>query len=278
MILKLNLYNCGPKSPLRTRACKPTASLTSICRQTEVNDHQGGLGVTCDQVVESISRSRLSRPELSLQTIDNPILHNTGMVPIPSTCPKTLLHWEPNHRHIPYYEFKTVNTYMYETKVKSSNVFYNRRETRDKRLLGRDPYRSWCHLYTIVKRFLFAAHGSMDIDGSTRVCCRSVHGSMGYDQESFTQVWWWRQLLFGSLPNRRYPESHVGCRLGRELITLPVCCGRCPWNHELRSKKLYHTRSVAVTPAPVRVPTQRPLVPSFTYAKPRTFHLALMYN
>ena len=29
-------------------------------------------------------------------------------------------------------------------------------------------------------------------------------------------------------------------------------------------KEVYHTRSVAVIPAPVRVPTQRPLVPSFT--------------
>ena len=42
-------------------------------------------------------------------------------------------------------------------------------------------------------------------------------------------------------------------------------------------KELYHIRSEAVTPAPVRFPTQRPLVPSFSYARPRTFRLALLY-
>ena len=34
----------------------------------------------------------------------------------------------------------------------------------------------------------------------------------------------------------------------------------CPWSHGLRPKKL--SLSVAVTPAPVRVPSQRPLAPS----------------
>ena len=36
-----------------------------------------------------------------------------------------------------------------------------------------------------------------------------------------------------------------------------VCC---PWSHGLRPKKLL--ASLAVSPAPVRVPSQRPLVPS----------------
>ena len=35
----------------------------------------------------------------------------------------------------------------------------------------------------------------------------------------------------------------------------------CPWSHGLRPKKLLV--SVAVPPAPVRVPSQRPLAPSF---------------
>ena len=34
----------------------------------------------------------------------------------------------------------------------------------------------------------------------------------------------------------------------------------CPWSHGLRPKKL--SVSVAVPPAPVRVPSQRPLAPS----------------
>ena len=39
---------------------------------------------------------------------------------------------------------------------------------------------------------------------------------------------------------------------------------------------LYHTCSVAVTPAPVRFPTQGPLVPSFTLATPGTFQTTLV--
>ena len=38
--------------------------------------------------------------------------------------------------------------------------------------------------------------------------------------------------------------------------------GRCPWRNGLRPKKLF--TSVTVTSAPVRIPTQRPLVPRFT--------------
>ena len=69
----------------------------------------------------------------------------------------------------------------------------------------------------------------------------------------------------GPYPTATCPEFHIGCRLGWELFTLPVCCLRCPWSHGQQPKKLYHTRSVAVTPAPVRFPIQRPLAPSFTY-------------
>ena len=42
----------------------------------------------------------------------------------------------------------------YKGKVKSSNLAYNRRETRDKWPLGRDPDSSWCHVHTSVKLFL----------------------------------------------------------------------------------------------------------------------------
>ena len=66
----------------------------------------------------------------------------------------------------------------------------------------------------------------------------------------------------GPNPMAACPEFYIGCRLAQELFTLLVCCYQCPWSHGLRSKMLYP--SVAVTPAPVRVLTQRPLVPSFT--------------
>ena len=120
---------------------------------------------------------------------------------------------------------------------KVSDFAYNRRETRDKRLLGRDPERSRCRVNTSLKLFGHGPwlHGYRPQHTSV---LHSVHGSMGCHQESFTGVWRLHQLLSGSLPN------------GRELFTLSVCCPRCPWSHGLRPKKLHHTRSVALTPAP----------------------------
>ena len=53
-------------SPMRIRACRPTADLTSTCQQTELKDHQCSLGVTCSQHVEFPNRFLLSRPELAL--------------------------------------------------------------------------------------------------------------------------------------------------------------------------------------------------------------------
>ena len=38
-------------------------------------------------------------------------------------------------------------------KVKSSSLAYNRRETRDRRLLSRDPGWSRCHLHSTIKLF-----------------------------------------------------------------------------------------------------------------------------
>jgi hypothetical protein len=56
------------------------------------------------------------------------------------------------------------------------------------------------------------------------------------------------------------PKFLVGCRLGRELFTLPYADADVmePW---AVAKKLY--TSVVMTPAPVRVPTQRLLVLNF---------------
>ena len=42
---------------------------------------------------------------------------------------------------------------LYKGKVKSSSLTYNRRETRDKRPLGRNPDRSWGHRHISVKFF-----------------------------------------------------------------------------------------------------------------------------
>jgi hypothetical protein len=60
----------------------------------------------------------------------------------------------------------------------------------------------------------------------------------------------------GPYPTAACPEFHIGYRLDREVFTLSVSCPRCQWSYGLRSKKLYHTRIVVVTPAPVRFPIQ----------------------
>ena len=45
------------------------------------------------------------------------------------------------------------NLIIHEGKVKSSSLANNKREIWEKRLLGRDPDRSWCHFHTSVKLF-----------------------------------------------------------------------------------------------------------------------------
>ena len=77
---------------------------------------------------------------------------------------------------------------LYEGKVKISRPSLC--ETRDKRPLGWESDRSWCHCHTNVKLFW-----------SQPMAPRSSGVAYECDQESFTLVWWWHQLLSGSLPN-----------------------------------------------------------------------------
>ena len=100
---------------------------------------------------------------------------------------------------------------LYKGKVKSSSLVYNQRETWNKRPLGRDPDRSWCHLHIGVKLF------------------------------------WSQPMAPWTL------AAAYACTATQSMD---------PWT---ATKRSYHTHSVAVTPAHVRVPTQWPHVPSFTY-------------
>ena len=148
--------------------------------------------------------------------------------------------------------------------MKSSSLAYNRRETRDKRSLGRDLDRSWCHLHNSVKLFWsqpmapWASVAAYDCAAAQSMdpwaAIKKASQECGGDTSSCP----------GPYPTTACPEFTIGCRLGRELFTLPLYCPRCPWSHGLRPKKRYHTRSVAVTPAPVRFLIQKPLVQSFT--------------
>ena len=56
-------------------------------------------------------------------------------------------------------------------------VMWDLRWARDKR-----PDRSWCHRHTSVKLFW------MDVGGSIRVCCRSIHGSITATKKAYTSV------------------------------------------------------------------------------------------
>ena len=105
---------------------------------------------------------------------------------------------------LPFQVFPFIMMSQYTRVVcKVSNLAYNRQETRDKSLFGRDPDWRHCHLHTGLKLFLVAAHGSMDIGRSIRVW---IHGLRS---RSFTGVWRWHQLLSGSLPNGCLPRvSH----------------------------------------------------------------------
>ena len=131
---------------------------------------------------------------------------------------------------------------------------YNWCETRDKRLLGRDPDRSWCHRYTSVKQSWSqpmawaAAHSSMEPWARTKK-------ALQYSGDTSS--------CLGPYLTAACLEFHIGCRLGRELLPWPYAAPRCPCSHGLWPKKFYHTRSVAVEPAPVWFPIQKPLLPSF---------------
>ena len=144
------------------------------------------------------------------------------------------------------------------------------RETRDKRPLNRESDRSWCHRHTTSIKSFFDR--SLWLYGH-----RGQHTGKVKSSRLDTRGRWVRTrtgagviatLLWSFLD--RSPWIH-----GLSGTTL-VNCRRCPGSHELRPKKLYHTRSVALAPASVWFPTQRSLVPSFRYTRPRTFQTSLV--
>ena len=117
----------------------------------------------------------------------------------------------------------------HDTRVvwKIYDLAYNGQETWDKQLLGRDLDRSRCHLHTNLT-LLVAAHGSMDIGCSIRVCCHSVLGSRVAIKEASQECDDDTSSCPGPYPMATCPEFHIGWRLNRELFTLPVCC---PYAH-----------------------------------------------
>ena len=72
----------------------------------------------------------------------------------------------------------------YKGGLKSSSLAYNWWETRDKRLLGRDVYRSQCHLHTSVELFW-----SQPMAPWTSAAAYDCAAAQSMNQESFTGVW-----------------------------------------------------------------------------------------
>ena len=93
-----------------------------------------------------------------------------------------------------------------------------------------------------------------------------VHESMGCEQESGGD----NSSSPGPYPTIACPEILV-----ENFSPCPYAAADAHGVMGCDQKTLSY-RSVAVTQAPIRVPTQRPLVPSFTQARTVTFHLVRM--
>ena len=104
----------------------------------------------------------------------------------------------------------------------------NQRETRDNRLLGRYLDKFWCHLHTSVKLF-GSSSDSMDVGGSIRVCFRSVHGSIGCDQEALHYWGGYTSPCPSPYPTAACPEFHVivGYIYIQDLQTMIQNLNRC---------------------------------------------------
>ena len=81
---------------------------------------------------------------------------------------------------------------------------YNRRETREKRLLDRDPDRSWFHHHTSVK--LLRSHPMVSwISAAILICYRQCPWSHGLQPKKLYTSMGWHQLLSRSLHNCHLP-------------------------------------------------------------------------
>ena len=100
-----------------------------------------------------------------------------------------------------------------------ANLAYNRRETRDKWLLGRNRDRSWCrrHTTSMIKLFLVTAHGSMHIgDRLFRVLRR-------LGRELFTLPSWIKQCREPVIGERPWLCCHV-CNILWRFLNWKNCC------------------------------------------------------
>ena len=89
------------------------------------------------------------------------------------------------HRHFQW------SLFHYGSKVKNSSLAYNRREIRDKRPLGRNLDRNWCHLHGHWRPHMSftSVVGQAENFSPCPYVTADTHGVMGCDQKGFTHVW-----------------------------------------------------------------------------------------
>ena len=112
---------------------------------------------------------------------------------------------------------------------------------------SQQPIRSWCHRHTMIKPFW-----SQSMAPWTPLAA--------HEPGEKTSTWPTTNVKLRTSGFRA--RTHTGAGVTTHWDKAIFNCS--PWQHMsmLRPKKLY--TSVGVIPAPVWVPTQRPLVPSFT--------------
>ena len=128
-------------------------------------------------------------------------------------------------------------------------VAYNWCETWNKQPFGRDPDRSWCHCYIGVKIFC-----------SQPLAPWTSAAAYGQVEKLLAKPTTDVKLGIGAGVNATLHKAFLVAAYGSMDVSGSTFI-HCHDSHGLRPKKLY--TSVVVTPAPVQVPTQRLLVPSF---------------
>ena len=106
---------------------------------------------------------------------------------------------------------------------KVSDLAYNRRETWDKWLLDR----SRCHLHTSLNLFWSRSMAPWTLAAAYECAAAQSMDKWAVIKKAFEECGGDTSSFLGHLP-----KFHIGCRLGRELLTLPWC----PWSHGLRPK------------------------------------------
>ena len=105
--------------------------------------------------------------------------------------------------------------------MKTSSLAYNRCETRDKRLLGRDLDRNRCHLHTSLQLFWSRYMAPWTLAASYECAAAQSMDPWVAIKKASQECGGENSSCPGSYPTAACPQFHFVCRLSRELFTLP---------------------------------------------------------